>query len=98
MDTTEINRILRTNPVTKRVYIGCFPSDMLPVCRKFPCAMVVNFDESNEPGTHWIAIFAPTPRHVYYFDSLAGPLIPNLERYLYKNFRYVSWLMKPLQA
>jgi hypothetical protein len=35
--------------------------------------MVVNLDERDEPGSHWVAIFAPSPREAFYFDSYGQP-------------------------
>jgi hypothetical protein len=33
--------------------------------------MVVNLDPAGEPGSHWVAIFAPSPERVLHFDSYA---------------------------
>lgn len=98
MNTAEIDYILLNNPLTRRIYKGCFPSDQLPKCRRFPCAMVANLDDSTEQGTHWVALFAPNRKHVYYYDSLAGPTVVNILQYLHENFRKITRIIKPLQA
>lgn len=70
METNLIDQILRKNSVTKKYYVGCRPSNFIPVCQRHPCSMVVNLEPSGRPGSHWVAIFAPKSTHVYYFDSL----------------------------
>jgi hypothetical protein len=87
MNTTQINSILRRNPVTRQIYRGCFPSDMIPSFRRFPSAMVVNFDPHTQGGTHWVAIYAPDKLHAFYFDSTASDGVDSIEEYLRKNFK-----------
>lgn len=98
MNTGEIDRILLKNKLTRAIYKGCFPSDQLPKCTHFPCAMVANLDESSEPGTHWVAIYVKNRKHVYYLDSLAGPTSPHILVYLHNNFKKINRIEKPLQA
>lgn len=31
--------------------------------------MVVNMDNSNLPGSHWVAIFVPSRHTIFYYDS-----------------------------
>lgn len=52
--------------------------------------MVVNLDASGYEGSHWVAIFAPTKREVYYFDSL-GAEAPRgaIKKYL-KKFNKIT--------
>ena len=84
----DIDRILRRNPVTRRIYKGCFPSNQLPKIKSYPAAMVVNFDDSSEPGTHWAGLFARTPVHVFYFDSLGlgEEYTEDIKEYIRTNF------------
>ena len=50
-------------------YLGTFPLDRLPdLPNKFPKSIIINTDQSNKPGDHWIAIVL-TEKHAYYFDS-----------------------------
>jgi hypothetical protein len=46
--------------------------------------MVVNLDEKNEPGSHWVAIYIPDPSTARYFDSYGEEIIPNIKNYLKK--------------
>lgn len=59
--------------------------------------MVVNFDASDEEGSHWIAIYAPNPLHVYYFDSTASKGVHAIRKYLNENFTFISSSRRPLQ-
>lgn len=59
--------------------------------------MVVNFDDANKPGSHWVAIYAPSSTHVYYFDSTASKGVHHIRKYLNENFLYISSSKRPLQ-
>ena len=50
--------------------------------------MVVNFDDSTEPGTHWAAMYSRTPVQVFYFDSLGMGIeeIDDIRQYIRANF------------
>ena len=83
MDGSQINRVLWRNPITKRFFLGTFPADHIPVPREFPASLVVNMDNSNLPGSHWVAMFFPTPSRVVYYDSYGiMPSNVNIKRYL----------------
>jgi hypothetical protein len=56
MNTIEINRIIKNNPLLNKYYCGIYPSDLLPENPVKPCCFVVNTDPSNLPGKHWIVI------------------------------------------
>ena len=63
--TFQIDNYLRKN----ESYLGTFPLDRLPdLPNKFPKSIIINTDQSNKPGDHWIAIVL-TEKHAYYFDS-----------------------------
>jgi hypothetical protein len=71
MNSYQIDRILRTNPVTRKFYEGCFAADRIPSkFQSYPKGMVVNTDASNMPGEHWVAIYIPNALHVEFYDSL----------------------------
>lgn len=72
MDTNLLNRILSTSPLTRKYFVGTYPSDRIPAPERFPYSMVVNLDSSVDEGSHWVAIFAPNHHEVYYFDSLGS--------------------------
>ena len=49
---------------------------------RFPSSCVINTDSSTEEGTHWVAIFAPNIRQIFYFDSLGKVPNYNILKYL----------------
>src|SRR5258706_7127473 len=76
MDTNCINRILIHN--MKRIkFLGCFPSDKIPLPITYPSCMVLNTDDSSEAGTHWIAMCLVNPDTVEYFCPLGIPFYYN---------------------
>lgn len=80
----------------KFTFIGVFPSDWF---EKFPreipqrslftkfasAGMVLNLDKSNQPGSHWVAVYMERRNgiiEVDYFDSTGKPPIPRIKRFL----------------
>jgi len=69
MDTSQINRILRSDAATKGCFLGTFPLDRLPQPHSFPASAVANLDDSTMPGSHWVALFRTNYSKGEYFDS-----------------------------
>ena len=58
MNTIQITRALKQDPMTSKTFCGVFPSDKLPqTIKTYPCGIVANTDPSEKPDEHWIAIF-----------------------------------------
>ena len=58
MNNHQIEVLLRGHPQTRRMFKGVFAADTLPVSRVDEAACyVVNLDDSDEPGGHWIGIY-----------------------------------------
>jgi hypothetical protein len=57
----------------------------------FPFAMVINLDKAGERGTHWVAIYSPNKRQVYYFDSLGRNPPPIIKEYMMKKFTHITY-------
>ena len=68
MNTNQINHILSTDPHTKPFFLGTFPCDQLPESLPHTFSLVVNTDNSSQPGSHWQSIFGRGDS-VYFFDS-----------------------------
>ncbi len=70
MNTLEIWSALSTNKHTKKYFKGVFPLDKIPkFIKNRPGALVINTDKSNQPGTHWVAIYISADNYAEYFDS-----------------------------
>src|SRR5579859_1501720 len=78
-----IDKTLRTNRFTKRIYCGTFPCDKLKNYKlpSHACGMIVNFDPSNKPGSHWIALLFDKNKNVQYFDTYARDIKTNRDIY-----------------
>ena len=68
-------------------YLGTFPLDRLPeLPYKFPKSIIINTDQSNKPGDHWIAIIL-TEKHAYYFDSFGlGIVDQQIQQFLLPRY------------
>lgn len=85
MQTHEIERVLRRNPLTRGSFRGVFASDILPNYNVKPGVYIINFDPLSKPGIHWIAVHVIDSQHVEYFDSYAiQPFVPNILIFLSK--------------
>lgn len=85
--TTTLNEcLLARNPVTRRCYVGTFPSDEIPPLGRLPAALVLNHDPAAQAGSHWVALYVSATRTAYYFDPLGdappdGPISDYLRQY-----------------
>ena len=52
MNTLQLERALKHNTFTKKIFVGVFAADELPTLNTFPSGFVANTDPSTEPGTH----------------------------------------------
>jgi hypothetical protein len=60
---------------------GVYASDLIPKLSKFKRFAILNLDQSNEPGSHWIGCVFLKPKHVLVFDSFgrrSSSIIPSL--------------------
>ena len=68
MNSVQIQSILQHT--LGDTFCGVFAADTVPKKLKtLPAAMVVNTDPSDQPGTHWVALFFDVNNHADYFDS-----------------------------
>ncbi len=73
MNSRRITRILSSCEETARYFKGVYPADTIEVPQSYPASMVINLDEKDEPGSHWVAMFMRTSNTVRYFDSYGQP-------------------------
>ena len=65
MDSIEINRILKKHCLQH--FHGVFPANDFEIS-KVPCFLVLNTDESDKPGQHWVCLYINEERSEF-FDS-----------------------------
>ena len=79
MNSTTIEKIIRSDKCSKHVFGGVYASDKLPE--------TANVDRSNIPGSHWIGFWFASPSHGEFFDSPGQ----RPEKY---TFSFVSFLAR----
>ena len=72
MNTFEIDRICRSDPLIARQFLGVFPIDHLPV-PNFPSCFIANTSPSHAFGEHWVAIAFDHMGNAFYFCSFGKP-------------------------
>lgn len=80
MDSSELKCLLvRTLRSTSCQFLGVFSADEAPMrlptkASMYPCAYVVNTDDSSKPGRHWVACYASSQHApLEFFDSYGKP-------------------------
>ena len=86
----------------RKEFLGCFPSDKLPEFpTEFPKSMIINTDETNQPGDHWVALVL-TKDKCYYFDSMGMPILEeNIMNYIephYNDIKYSNSRIQDLKS
>ena len=72
-------------------FLGCFPSDKIPVIDTYPSTIIINTAKSDHPGDHWVALHL-RENVCYYFDSFGIPLIEDdIIKFLKKYYKKVIY-------
>ena len=80
----KINEILKNN----KSYIGTFSKNNVPILKNNH-STIVNLADSNDIGTHWIAMKFMNSK-LFYFDSHRIPYIPDIVRKKYPNSKIIT--------
>jgi hypothetical protein len=81
-----------------QIFKGCFPANKIPFPYSFPAAYIINKDLHNQIGSHWVAIYVPDNKTIFYFDSYARKPKIHIFTFLknfpviYKNFQKYQYL------
>ena len=73
-------------------FLGVYPADKLPKTIRAPCSLIFNYDASDLPSSHWVAVW--TKKHnIYWFDSFG--LAPDVDDIIigHQTF-FIEWLTK----
>lgn len=94
MDNHTINKLLSRNKITQNRFGGVYAADTLKERERDKVKnryYVVNLDKSNQPGSHWIAIYvAENGEDNEYFDSYGWrPHANALKFETFMNFSYI---------
>ena len=75
MNTLQLERALKRNAYTKKIFAGVFPADEVPeIIDTFPCGFVANTDPSTEPGTIGWHFISPHVKKENFSIVTATPL------------------------
>jgi Adenovirus endoprotease len=71
MNTYQLSSVLHTDQAVGPSFLGVFPIDKLPPVpiNNHPYSLIVNFDKSSQPGSHWVALYVISETSCEYFDS-----------------------------
>jgi hypothetical protein len=84
MNTVEIEYVLKKCLCNKMKFIVCSADQLLKYKVKKPSMFIVNIDQSDQPGSHWVSFYFPESGAAEFFDSMGKP--PEHYHIYYKNF------------
>lgn len=87
---TAIEEILLKDEETKKIFMGVFARDELPLQPNYPGCLVFNTDPRNKKGQHWLCLFYDKNGSCDFFDSYGMPP-ENFNMLSYLNATSNSW-------
>ena len=102
LTNADLDRVLKITSVTKRMYIGSFPSCFKPRTEKKMYSFISNTDDHYSGGQHWCA-WVVRDETLYFFDSFGrepgDPTLPKsfgefadcFSSVQYSNTRIQDW-------
>ena len=97
MYKNQLTSILQLDAAAKKVFRGVYAMDRLPIRAQTSAAYVINMDDHDEPGSHWIAVFCDKYGRVEYMDSYGlVPLDERCRNFLGSNFTYNTLALQRL--
>ena len=97
MNAIQITTTINSDPITRKHFCGVYALDKLPnVIEKYPCGIIANTDRSDEPGTHWVALYFQSFENAQFFDSYGNH--PDFYNNIFSNYldtHSVNWTFNP---
>ena len=101
LSTMDINTILRENSVTRKYFLGTYPSCLTPRPKKKTYAFITNTDEHDMPGDHWNGWFVEG-QMISFFDSFGrawdDETLPEYYKDIVKPFEQVTYTNTRVQG
>lgn len=86
MNTFQLEFLLKSNAVTRKVFCGVYAADELPPRSQIKKPiLIVNTDPKSSPGEHWLVIYI-NKREIEIFDS-SGSLRNRKNKYIKKYLK-----------
>ncbi len=99
LNTIQIYNVLKSDPFSKLFFKMVLPRDKLPNTIKYPSAYVVNTDNHDKGGEHWLAFFYDSSGFCTFFDSFGqSPEVYNFEKYIRQTSKGFSYNKTQLQS
>lgn len=95
LSTDECELFMKNNPG----YLGTFPKDELPIKLSTHQSCIINLDNHDGPGTHWVAVYCGND-YCEYFDSygiIPPTIIRRFMRTSKKKMIYSTTEIQPLR-
>ncbi|XP_063988203.1 uncharacterized protein LOC135168189 isoform X1 [Diachasmimorpha longicaudata] len=75
-----------------------YPADCVSWTWPRPCAIIINTDNHNQAGSHWVAVYLGSNGRGMYFDSFGmPPFHTRISQRLKRNCNVYEWRQKRLQ-
>ena len=72
MNTLELEHAINSNKITRKNFLGVLSRDQLPSFIIFPSHFILNTQNSNQRGEHWLTLFYDVKGHCSFFDSFGN--------------------------
>jgi len=84
-----IIEVLTKDKISKESFLGVFARDEIPKNINYPACFVMNTENRNKPGQHWLALHYDNKGKCYFFDSFGNPpKYHNLQKYIEKTSKH----------
>ena len=81
----QLEKVLRSDPYTSKLFRGVYPIDCIPRAIKFLAALIASTQPSDQDGEHWVLLYLLSEREGDFFDSyghLPGSLDPKFRKWM----------------
>ena len=99
MNSIQINEIFKKHKYTRSIYKGTIAFNEKPKKITRPSAYIINTQNRDKDGEHWLALYFNLNGDVDFFDSYGlGPSFYGLEKYLLKSSNKCNYNTIALQG
>ena len=85
---TNVDLLYYANKLGIIIFRGVFMRDRLPKTKSAPEVGIMNFNDSTQPGTHWVCWIIKNNGQRFYFDSYGQNVPEELMKYLKSSQEY----------
>ena len=94
-----IIEVLTKDKISKESFLGVFARDEIPKNINYPACFVMNTENRNKPGQHWLALHYDNKGKCYFFDSFGNPpKYHNLQTYIEKTSKTWTYNKRRVQG